>query len=203
MTIKDCINTIDSKKYTDTKLQSYPTITEMNTAIETAIADIPIPTGSGSTLYRIPFESVEQFNSIRSNFIDLETMKLSKPVIIQMGLNKTEILPDGVPVGESSLKFQNNDNIIIVDGSSYELQKDVFECFIYQFFDNETSYISGTMYHITGFNNINPEPVTLPRGMVIMYYIDNVQDIPTNNSESGNGGSGNDEPGSGDSDNGR
>ena len=58
MTVKDCINTIDSKKYTDKKLESYPTNTdlqtilsdyptetEMNSAIQSAIADIP--TGSG------------------------------------------------------------------------------------------------------------------------------------------------------------
>lgn len=47
MTMKDCINTACTKKYVDGKLTSYPTTSEMNTAIEEAIADIPTPTGSG------------------------------------------------------------------------------------------------------------------------------------------------------------
>lgn len=52
MSFKDCKNTMDTlekaiddtKEYIDDTLVSYPTITEMNTAIENAIGDIPTQT---------------------------------------------------------------------------------------------------------------------------------------------------------------
>jgi hypothetical protein len=62
MTMKDCINTASTKKYVDGRLSSYPTTTDMDTAIDTALADYSttsemnsaiadaiadIPTGSG------------------------------------------------------------------------------------------------------------------------------------------------------------